>query len=115
MNVEYTGRCTTVTSKLKKQAEAGLLRIERIVGRMVSVHVILTGEKYRQIAEVTMKTGDQSLVALCEGTEMAVALHDALRCLEQQAIRSQQRRTTLKRHPKSVPSLVVEMDQAAAS
>jgi putative sigma-54 modulation protein len=114
MNVEYTGRCTTVTPKLKQQAQVGLARVATIVGRVVSVQVILTEDKYRQIAEVTLKTGDRTLVALYEASEMTVALHDALRRLEQQAIRHQQRLTTLKRHPRAVPSLEMEMPAAAS-
>ena len=31
MNVEYTGRQTTITKKLKLQTEAGLARIAKIV------------------------------------------------------------------------------------
>ena len=42
MNVEYTGRQTTVTKKLKVQAEAGLARIAKIVGNSGSVHVTLS-------------------------------------------------------------------------
>jgi len=109
MNVEYTGRCTTVTPKLRKQAEAELARIALIVGKVVGVHVILTEDKYRQIAEVTMKTGDDTLVAMCEGTEMSVALHDAMRRLEQQAIRQRQRKTTLTRHPKSASAVSLNL------
>ena len=87
MDVEYTGRQTTITKKLKLQAEAGLARIAKIVGNSGSVHVILSTDKYRQIAEVTVQTRHQKLVARCEATEMEVALRDALAKIEQQAIR----------------------------
>jgi putative sigma-54 modulation protein len=100
MNVDYTGRNTAVTIKQRKQAEGDLARIATIAGRVVSAHVILTVDKYRQIAEVTMKTRDESLVAKCEATDMYAALHDAMRCLEQQAVRQRQRKTTLTRHPR---------------
>jgi putative sigma-54 modulation protein len=100
MKVEYTGRQTTITKKLKLQAEEGLAQIEKIVGTTCSAHVILNTDKYRQIAEVTVKCKNRSLVATCESDEMLVALHDALAKIEQQAIRHNQRRTTIKRHPK---------------
>ncbi len=51
MDVEYTGRQTTITKKLKLQAEAGLARIVKIAGNSGSVHVILSTDKYRQIAD----------------------------------------------------------------
>ena len=100
MDVEYTGRQTSVTKKLKVQVEAGLERIAKIVGNSGSVHVILTTDKYRQIAEITVQTRHQKLVAVCEATEMVVALHDALAKIEKQAIRHKKKSATIKRHPK---------------
>jgi putative sigma-54 modulation protein len=101
MDVEYTGRQTTITKKLKSQAEEGVEAIAKIVGNSGSVHVILSTDKYRQIAEVTVQTRHQKLVARCEATDMIVALHDALAKIEQQAIRHKKRFGTIKRHPKS--------------
>jgi putative sigma-54 modulation protein len=101
MNVEYTGRQTTITKKLKLQAEAGLARIAKIVGNSANVHVILATDKYRHEAEVTVQTRHQKLVASCEATEMEVALHDALAKLEKQAIRHKKKFGTIKRHPKA--------------
>ncbi|WP_353069449.1 ribosome-associated translation inhibitor RaiA [Tunturibacter empetritectus] len=101
MDVEYTGRQTTITKRLKSQAEEGVEAIAKIVGNSGSVHVILSTDKYRQIAEVTVQTRHQKLVARCEATDMIVALHDALAKIEQQAIRHKKRFGTIKRHPKS--------------
>src|SRR5580704_10935538 len=101
MKVEYTGRQTTITKKLKAQAEAGLERIVKLVGTTCTVHVVLSVDKYRQIAELSVKTRSLDLVARCEAAaEMTVALRDALAKIEQQAIRQKQRSTTIKRHPK---------------
>jgi putative sigma-54 modulation protein len=101
MDIEYTGRQTVVGKKLKTQSEAGLARIAKLVGKTASAHVFFTTDKYRRIAEVTLKTRKQSLVATCESEEMEVALHDALVKLEKQAIRHHQKKTTEKRHPKA--------------
>jgi putative sigma-54 modulation protein len=101
MEVEYTGRQTTVTKKLKLQVEAGLAQIAKIIGNSANVHVILCKDKYRHNAEVTVQTKNQKLVASCEATDMEVALHDALAKLEQQAIRHKKRFGTIKRHPKT--------------
>jgi putative sigma-54 modulation protein len=101
MDVEYTGRQTTITKKLKLQAESGLARVAKIVGTSGSVHVILSTDKYRQIAEITVQTRQQKLVARCEGTEMEVVLHDALEKMERQAIRHKKKSATIKRHPKT--------------
>ncbi|SNS43790.1 putative sigma-54 modulation protein [Granulicella rosea] len=101
MAVEYTGRHTTVTVKLKKQAEAGLAQIGKLGGCIVSAHVILTVDKYRQIAEITANCKSQALVATCEASEMSVALHDALAKIEQQVVRHKQKKSTTTRHPKT--------------
>jgi len=107
MEVDYTGRQTTITKKLKSQVEAGLARVTKIVGSSGSVHVILITDKYRQIAEVTIQTRNQKLVARCEATEMVAALQDALVTIEKQAIRHKKRHTTIKRHPKGDVKAVV--------
>lgn len=100
MNVELTGRQTTITPKLKQQAEEGLEQIAKIVGKAGSCHVILTEDKHRKIAEVTVKGKEAEFVATAENGEMGVALHDALAKVEQQSIRHSQKQTTTRRHPK---------------
>lgn len=101
MTIEYTGRESyTVSGKLKKQADDSLARIEEIAGRSVSAHVILSEDRHRKIAEVTLKTATDTLVATCEDAEMEKALHDALRKIEQQAVKHNQRKTTLERQAK---------------
>jgi putative sigma-54 modulation protein len=101
MDIEYTGRQTTITKKLKLNTEAGLKRIAKVAEKVVSMHVILTTEKYRHCAEIALKTRNSKLVAKCEATEMDVALSDALNKVEQQAIRQKQKTTTIKRHSKA--------------
>ncbi|HEY0161846.1 MAG TPA: ribosome-associated translation inhibitor RaiA [Edaphobacter sp.] len=100
MNVDYTGRQTTITKKLKAQTEAGLERIAKVIGDTCKVHVILTTEKYRRTAELTVQTKSLKLVAECESTDMETALHDALAALEKQAIRHKKKKATIKRHAK---------------
>ncbi|MEO8735193.1 MAG: ribosome-associated translation inhibitor RaiA [Edaphobacter sp.] len=112
MDVEYTGRQTTITKRLKLQTEAGLARIAKIVGNSGSVHVILSTDKYRQIAEVTVQTRSQKLVAMCESTEMVLALRDALDKLEKQAIRHKKRKTTIKRHAKDGVKAAADMAES---
>ncbi|WP_348268432.1 ribosome-associated translation inhibitor RaiA [Edaphobacter paludis] len=117
MDVEYTGRQATITKKLKTQTEVGLARIAKILGNAGNVHVILATDKYRQIAEVTVLTRNQKLVATCESTEMVIALRDTLDKIEQQAIRHKKKKMTIKRHGKSDTVLggeAVEEEVAAA-
>ena len=100
MNLEYTGRQTTITKKLKTQTEAGMERIAKIIGSAGNVHVILTTEKYRHTAELTVQTRNLKLVASCEATDMETALRDVLGTIEKQAIKHTKRKTTIKRNAK---------------
>ncbi len=117
MQTELTGRQVVVTKKLRAQAEAGLNRIERILARATSkaaagkaaaakksggnsAHVVLSAVKYRQTAEVTVKTKNVEIVGLCESTTMETALHDALVKVEKQALKHMSKLRELKRKPK---------------
>jgi putative sigma-54 modulation protein len=107
MILEYTGRQTAVTAKQKTQAEAGLARVAKVANRCTAAHVILTEDKYRKIAEITVSCRGEQLVATCEGTEMEVVLHDALQKVEQQAIKHKKRWDTVRDHPKVIVSEAV--------
>lgn len=100
MDVEYTGRQTAVTKKIKQQVEAGLARIEKIAGSAVSVQVTLTEDKHRQIADVRIQTRGQKMVAVCEASDMEAALKEAMEKIERQALRHKKKTGTIKRHPK---------------
>ena len=101
MIVDYTGRQFVVTEKYKVLTESALDRIGTLMEKVISAHVVLTADKYRMNAEVTITCRGQSLVAVCEGEDMMTALRDVLSKLEQQVIRSRQRTTTIMRHPRT--------------
>ena len=64
MIMEYTGRHTVVTPKLRTIAEAGMSRVALVANRCSSAHFILTEDKYRKIAEVRVQCRNDSLVVL---------------------------------------------------
>ena len=106
MPVECTGRQVAITKPLRTLAEEGIERIAKILGKVTSAHVVLTAEKYRQIAEVTIKTRACTFVALCESsTSMETALRDSLVKAETQATRYKDRQRTRKRQPKQEKQL----------
>ncbi|MHB1021388.1 MAG: ribosome hibernation-promoting factor, HPF/YfiA family [Acidobacteriaceae bacterium] len=100
MQTEYTGRQVVVSKKLRTQTEAGLARLERVLGKTCSAHIILTAEKYRKIAEVSVQTRQQTIVGIAESTDMEMALRDALGKAEKQALRFKNRIRAKKRQPK---------------
>ena len=100
MQIEYTGRQVTVTRNLRTLAETGVERIAKILGRITSVHVILSATKYRQTAEVTIKTRLTKIVGIAECNNMETSLRDALEKAETQAIRARKKLQAKKRQPK---------------
>jgi putative sigma-54 modulation protein len=100
MQIEYTGRQVTITRALRAQAEAGIERILKILGRVTSAHIILSATKYRQTAEVTIKTRLSKIVGISVSTSMESSLRDALEKAETQAIRSRKKLQAKKRQPK---------------
>jgi len=116
MIIEYTGRQFAITDKYREQAEAGLAAIARIVngGEATTAKVVLAVDKYRKVAEVTVASRGQSMVARCEATDMTTALRDALAKIEQQAVRQKQKTTTTKRHPRSTGRVLATQAVASA-
>ena len=100
MQIEYTGRQVTITRALRILAEAGIDRIVKILGRVINVHIILSATKYRQTAEVTIKTRSSEIVGVAESNNMESSLREALEKVETQAIRLRKKHQTKKRQPK---------------
>jgi putative sigma-54 modulation protein len=107
MDVEYTGRQTVVTNEMRALTVPFLDRMEKMLGNGGSAHVVVTTEKHRQIAEVTVKTRLHDLVGLCESTASAeTALRQALEKTEAQAVRLKEKRASKTRLPKDAKAVV---------
>ncbi|HLW53510.1 MAG TPA: ribosome-associated translation inhibitor RaiA [Candidatus Angelobacter sp.] len=88
MNVEYTGRQFEVTPATRKQIETGIQKLRKILGTNFETHAILSLEKHRHIAEITVKVPSlPPLVGLDEAVEMSVAIGKALERIERQALK----------------------------
>lgn len=115
MNIEYTGRQIAVTQKYKDQAQEGLQRIEKLVDPAAKAKVVLTRDKYRNIADVTVNQGNQSMVAASESTDVMTALREALAKIEQQAVKQKQKFHTVKRHPRPMESVKLAGESLSSS
>jgi putative sigma-54 modulation protein len=87
MNVEYTGRHFEITPAIRKEVETGLAKIRKILGDRFEAHVILTVEKHRHKAEITISPRNGPIVGLAQAKDMAVAVNEALDHLEKQAVK----------------------------
>lgn len=99
MEVELTARQVRVSKALRTQAEEGMDRIARILGRTTSASVIFRVQRHLQIAELTIKARLQTIVAAGEANTMESALRSALAHAEHQALRYRDRQLARKRLP----------------
>ncbi|HEY6488516.1 MAG: HPF/RaiA family ribosome-associated protein [Terracidiphilus sp.] len=100
MEVEMTARQVKVSKALRSQAEEGMDRIARILGRTTTASVIFRTQRHLQIAELTVKARLQTIVAAGEADSLESALRKALAHAEHQALRYRDRHLTRKRLPK---------------
>jgi putative sigma-54 modulation protein len=100
MQVELTARQVKVSKALRVQAEEGMDRIARILGRTTKASVIFRVERHLQIAELTVKARLQTIVAAGQADSMESALREALAHAEHQALRYRDRHLAHKRMPK---------------
>lgn len=98
MNVEYTGRQFEITPLARKQVEGGLEKIQRILGSNFETHVVLSTEKRRHIAEITINVRNHPpIVGLSEAMDMTSAIGEALDRIERQAVKYKTRWKSKKR------------------
>lgn len=105
MYVDFTGRQVEISADLRRYTEERLKKLERLLGERFGVHVILTAEKHRRIAELTLKFHHDTLVGVEETGDIRISINGAVDKLARQAVRLMERRRTRKRRPK--PTAVV--------
>ena len=97
MNVEYTGRHYEITPAIRKEVETGLTKLRKILGDRFETKVILTVEKHRHKAEITISPRNGPIVGLAQAKDMAIAVSQALDHLERQAVKYKTRWQSKKR------------------
>jgi len=100
MTVEYFGRQYEITPAVRDEVESGLGKLTKILGDNFKSKVILTAERHRNIAEITVSRRRGHLVGLAQAADMLVAVNQALEHIETQALRHNGRRRTTHRKPK---------------
>lgn len=101
MDMEFTSRQGKITKALRKQAEDGMERIARILGRTARASVIFDTERHLHTVELTVKGRLQKFAAEGKATKPDVALRLALAHAEAQARRFRDRKLVKKRLPKA--------------
>ena len=101
MNVEITGRQFEVTPAIRKTVDLGITKLSKILGDNFKSKVILTAEKQRRIAEITITRRTKPIVGLAESGDMSVAIGQALEHIEKQVLKLNGRKRDTKRVTKS--------------
>lgn len=85
MKVNFTGRHVEVSEALRAFAEERFLKMTPYLDDIIDVHVTLSVEKHRHMAEVSVKTRGGDFIASTETDDMYASLSQALDKLETQA------------------------------
>lgn len=117
MQVEYTGRQVEITPAIKEFTENHLRKIRKILGEAIDVHVILTVEKYRHIAEINLKSRSFKFNGLEETHDMYSSINTVLEKIERQALKHKGKKIAKKRKPAagSIPVSAAEANEPAAA
>src|SRR6266568_6159863 len=100
MEVEFTARQVSIPKSLRSQAEEGLERIARILGKTARASVTFRAQRHLQIAELTVKARVQTIEAEGKADTLEAALRVAIQHAENQALRYRDRQFERKRLPK---------------
>jgi putative sigma-54 modulation protein len=100
MEVEFTARQVKISKALREQAEEGMNRIARILGRTATASIIFGAQRHLQIVELTLKARLQTIVATGKADNLESALRQAVAHAEHQALRYRDRQLVRKRLPK---------------
>jgi putative sigma-54 modulation protein len=103
MQIEFTGRQTDVSPRLRETAEKKLRKLSRTLRGLTHAHVVLAADKHRQIAEVTVQCRRFALSAQEESTDLLASLATAMDRLERQAQRRAGKRRLRRREPARPP------------
>jgi len=109
MRIDFTGRQMKITSDLRLFTEERLQTFTRLLQDRWHVHVILTAQKHRRIAEITLKIRDHVLVGIEETADARSSITGALDKLKRQTVRLVKKRRSRKRRPQPAAAVLLNI------
>jgi len=98
VKTQITGRHIDVSPSLKSYVTSRLSKLEKYIDGITDVHVTLSAEKYRQIAEINVHSrGKLYLSAKEASADLKTSVQQALEKIAGQAKKKQEKRTDRKR------------------
>ncbi len=92
MDIITTARHFEMTPELRQYVEKRLERLSRYLGDDEEVYVVLTTEKYRQLAEISLRSRGSEIVSRGESDEMMTSVDRVVDRIERQIKRQAARR-----------------------
>lgn len=84
MNIVITGRHFDVTNPIKVYAAEKISKLDKFFPKILDAHVILSVEKYRHIAEITLNGKHLSVTAKETTADMYASIDKALESIDKQ-------------------------------
>jgi putative sigma-54 modulation protein len=109
MAIDYTGRQVEISDDLRRYTQERLRKITRLLGGQFDLHVILTAEKHRRIAELTLKFSNHTVAGAEETGDIRTSINGAVDKLASQTVRLLERRRTTKRRPKPTSAVLLNV------
>jgi putative sigma-54 modulation protein len=100
MDVAMTARKGRISKALREQAEEGMERVGRVLGRTARANFTFSTQRHLHIVELTVQARTQKIAATGKADTPNAALREALDHAEHQAYRYRDRRLVSKRLPK---------------
>jgi len=97
MLIHTTARHCDLDAEVKQFAEQRIARFERFARDIREAHLVVTAEKYRHTAEITLKLNHHDMVSREEATDARGAIDRAADHLDEQLRRLKERRVGRKR------------------
>ena len=114
MQITVTGRHFEITDALRQHIETKIQKMERFLGGITDVHLVLSVEKYRHSAEITLlQANGNTLRSLEETHDMYESVDTVIEKIEKQARKLNRKRETSRKGRKSTKDLEVLVDDDA--
>jgi len=99
MNLNVSGHHVEVTPAIRTYVKNKLERVTRHFDHVIDAHVILTVDKLRQKAEITLHVAGKDLHCECEQADLYAAIDLLADKLDRQVLRYKDKRYDEKKRP----------------
>jgi putative sigma-54 modulation protein len=92
MKIDFTGRQTEISVDVRRLAERKLAKVGKLLPSVTRAHVILTADKHRQVAEVSIHSRQLDIAAVEVSNSPQLSLTNAIEKLLRQVEKQRTRR-----------------------